>query len=120
MDSVSDGNVIAPGIYRHFKGREYEVLCTATDSENGEAMVVYKAMYGDGKVWVRPARMWNEITSCGISRFTRISAGNAEIVYSDEYEDYICSACGELMPLTVFRFCPYCGRPFKERKVHGE
>lgn len=44
----------------------------------------------------------------------------AEIVYSDEYEDYICSACGELMPLTVFRFCPYCGRPFKERKVHGE
>ena len=41
----------------------------------------------------------------------------AEIVYSDEYEDYICSACGELMPLTVFRFCPYCGRLFKQRGV---
>ena len=45
------------------------------------------------------------------------SVDMAEIVYSDEYEDYICSACGELMPLTVFRFCPYCGRPFKQREV---
>ena len=47
-------------------------------------------------------------------------SGKAEIVYSDEYEDYICSACGELMPLTIFRFCPFCGRPFKERQVHIE
>lgn len=47
-------------------------------------------------------------------------SGKAKIVYSDEYEDYICSACGELMPLTIFRFCPFCGRPFNERQVHIE
>ena len=48
------------GKYRHFKGNEYEVLCIAKHSETQEEMVVYKALYGDGGVWVRPARMWNE------------------------------------------------------------
>lgn len=48
------------GKYRHFKGNEYEVLCIAKHSETQEEMVVYKALYGEGGVWVRPARMWNE------------------------------------------------------------
>lgn len=48
------------GKYRHFKGGEYEVLCLAKHSETQEEMVVYKALYGDGGVWVRPAAMWNE------------------------------------------------------------
>ncbi len=51
---------IQPGRYRHFKGKEYEVLCIATHSETLEPMVVYKALYGEGGVWVRPASMWNE------------------------------------------------------------
>lgn len=51
---------IKPGRYRHFKGNEYEVLCVACHSETMEEMVVYRALYGDGGVWVRPARMWNE------------------------------------------------------------
>ena len=51
---------IEKGKYRHFKGNEYEVLFTATHSETGEKMVVYRALYGDGGVWVRPASMWNE------------------------------------------------------------
>ena len=51
---------IKPGRYRHFKGNEYEVLCTARHSETMEEMVVYRALYGDGGVWVRPAAMWNE------------------------------------------------------------
>ena len=51
---------IRPGRYRHFKGNEYEVLCTATHSETMESMVVYRARYGDGGVWVRPAAMWTE------------------------------------------------------------
>lgn len=51
---------IKPGRYRHFKGNEYEVLFTALNSETCEPMVVYRALYGDEKIWVRPASMWNE------------------------------------------------------------
>lgn len=41
----------------------------------------------------------------------------SEIVYSDEYEDFICKVCRELLPGTVgFRFCPFCGRPFMPRE----
>ncbi len=52
---------IAPGRYRHFKGNEYEVLCVASHSETTEPMVVYRALYGEGGVWVRPAFMWSEM-----------------------------------------------------------
>ena len=48
------------GKYRHFKGNEYEVIALATHSETGERMVVYRALYGSGGVWVRPAKMWGE------------------------------------------------------------
>ena len=51
---------IRPGRYRHFKGREYRVLCTARHSETSEPMVVYQALYGERGVWVRPAAMWGE------------------------------------------------------------
>ncbi len=66
---------ITPGRYRHFKGNEYEVLCIARHSETTEPMVVYKALYGEGGVWVRPADMWNEtLIRDGVTyqRFTRI------------------------------------------------
>lgn len=52
---------IRPGRYRHFKGKEYEVLLVARHSETLEPMVVYRALYGEGGVWVRPASMWNEM-----------------------------------------------------------
>ena len=52
---------INPGRYRYFKGGEYEVLHIARHSETQEAMVVYRALYGDHGIWVRPASMWNEI-----------------------------------------------------------
>lgn len=51
---------IKPGKYRHFKGKEYEVLGTARHSETMEEMVVYRALYGESGLWVRPASMWNE------------------------------------------------------------
>jgi hypothetical protein len=53
-------NEIQIGKYRHFKGKEYEVLYIAKHSETLEDMVVYKALYGEGGVWVRPLSMWNE------------------------------------------------------------
>ena len=51
---------IHPGKYRHFKGNEYEVIGIARHSETTEEMVVYRALYGEGGLWVRPASMWNE------------------------------------------------------------
>lgn len=51
---------LRPGKYRHFKGKEYELICTATHSETLEPMVVYRALYGEFGVWVRPLSMWNE------------------------------------------------------------
>ena len=48
------------GKYRHFKGKEYLVIGVAAHSETLEPMVVYKALYGDEGLWVRPAAMWNE------------------------------------------------------------
>ena len=51
---------LKPGIYRHFKGNEYEVHGVATHSETGEAMVVYTPQYGERKLWVRPLAMFTE------------------------------------------------------------
>ena len=48
------------GRYRHFKGNEYEVIAVAKHSETLEPMVVYRALYGERGVWVRPLSMWNE------------------------------------------------------------
>ena len=50
--------VVAPGKYQHFKGNIYEVLCTATHSETGETLVVYRAVGAIAKVWARPVKMW--------------------------------------------------------------
>ena len=51
---------IKPGKYRHFKGNLYEVLGVAHHSETMEEMVVYRALYGERGLWVRPAAMWEE------------------------------------------------------------
>ena len=51
---------IKTGRYRHFKGNEYEVLGVASHSETMEPMVVYRALYGEMGLWVRPASMWTE------------------------------------------------------------
>ena len=60
-----------PGRYRHFKRGEYEVLFTATHSETGELYVVYRALYGEKKVWIRLASMWNEKVERDGKRFLR-------------------------------------------------
>ncbi len=63
------------GKYRHFKGGEYEVIGIAHHSETMEDMVVYRALYGEKELWVRPASMWNEtVTRDGVTfpRFTYV------------------------------------------------
>ncbi len=62
-----------PGRYRHFKGGEYRLLFLARHSETGEPMVVYRALYGERGVWVRPASMWNETVERGGERIRRFT-----------------------------------------------
>lgn len=72
---MSAAETLRPGRYRHFKGGEYELLHLATHSETLEPMVVYRALYGERGVWVRPAAMWDEtIARDGqtVRRFTYI------------------------------------------------
>lgn len=66
---------IEKGKYRHFKGGEYQVVDIALHSETCEEMVVYRALYGEGKLWVRPASMWNETVEVDgkmVPRFVKI------------------------------------------------
>ena len=53
-------NSIQPGLYRHYKGGEYQVIDTATHSETEETLVVYRPLYGERVLWVRPLSMFLE------------------------------------------------------------
>ena len=67
--------MIKTGKYRHFKGGMYEVIGIAKHSETLEEMVVYRALYGDGGIWVRPIAMWEETVDYNgqtVARFTYI------------------------------------------------
>ncbi len=58
---MSAPQTLRPGRYRHFKGREYELLFVATHSETLEPMVVYRALYGGARaLGAPPAAMWDE------------------------------------------------------------
>ncbi len=52
--------MVKPGRYRHYKGNEYEVIGCARHSETEEELVVYRALYGDRGLWVRPRAMFME------------------------------------------------------------
>jgi len=52
--------MIPSGRYRHYKGNDYEVIGIARHSETEEQMVVYRKLYGDGSLWVRPLAMFLE------------------------------------------------------------
>ena len=65
---------IKPGRYRHFKGNEYEVIGMAKHSETMEELVVYRALYGEHGLWVRPASMWNETVERDGQTFRRFTS----------------------------------------------
>ncbi|MEC4674732.1 MAG: DUF1653 domain-containing protein [Nitrospirota bacterium] len=54
---------IPPGRYRHYKGKDYQVLGCARHSETEEEYVVYRALYGEGGWWIRPKFMFHEIVN---------------------------------------------------------
>ena len=63
---------IKPGIYKHYKGNLYEVLDTVRHSETEEWLVLYRPLYGEGKLWVRPYEMFNEhveVNGTSVARF---------------------------------------------------
>ncbi|MFA6189015.1 MAG: DUF1653 domain-containing protein [Sulfuricurvum sp.] len=64
--------MLKAGIYLHYKGNEYEVIDIATHSESEEKMVVYRALYGECGLWVRPLEMFDETMNDGRKRFTFI------------------------------------------------
>jgi len=67
--------VVEPGRYRHYKGNEYEVIGMARHSETRELMVVYRPLYGEVGLWVRPAAMFVEnvvIDGNALPRFVRL------------------------------------------------
>ena len=61
------------GIYRHFKGMRYELVDIARHSETMEEMAVYRALYGEGGLWVRPLSMWSEIIERDGKTFKRFT-----------------------------------------------
>lgn len=56
-------NAVKPGKYRHYKGNEYEVVGIAKHTETEESLVVYRALYGEQGLWVRPLSMFVETVS---------------------------------------------------------
>ncbi len=72
---------ITPGRYRHFKGREYQVLGVARHSETEQELVVYRTLYGDFSLWVRPLEMFLEQKEKDgklVPRFELISAAEPD------------------------------------------
>ena len=66
---------ILPGLYKHYKGKDYEVLGVARHSETEEKLVVYRCLYGDYSLWVRPLSMFRETVNVAgeqLPRFARI------------------------------------------------
>ena len=66
--------------YRHFKGGKYKVLAIGQDSESLAPVVVYQALYGEHKVWVRPKEMFEDVVEIDrqlVKRFTEISKEEA-------------------------------------------
>ena len=65
-----------PGRYRHYKGKDYQVIGLARHSETEDPLVVYRTLYGDFDLWVRPLAMFNEqveVDGEAYPRFTFIS-----------------------------------------------
>lgn len=75
--SEKTNSEIQKGLYRHYKGGEYEVLDVAVHSETEELMVVYRPQYGDKKLWVRPLNMFAEnilVDGHPVARFELVRA----------------------------------------------
>ena len=77
---ASSMNSVKPGIYKHYKGNLYQVMEVATHSETLEKVVVYRPLYGERELWVRPLAMFTEdveVNGLMVPRFAWQSAAPA-------------------------------------------
>lgn len=68
------------GIYKHYKGNEYELIAVATHSETLEKLAVYKQLYGEMGIWVRPLQMFLEtivVDGVELRRFEKVEQSNS-------------------------------------------
>ena len=75
--SAAAPSPLEPGVYEHYKGNRYEVLMVARHSETEEEFVVYRQLYGDRGIWVRPLAVFLESVEAGgrvVPRFRRMDA----------------------------------------------
>ena len=70
---MAEREILVGRRYRHFKNKLYEVIAIAAHSETGERLVVYRALYGDFSLWVRPVSMWNETVERDGKTFRRFT-----------------------------------------------
>jgi cyclomaltodextrinase / maltogenic alpha-amylase / neopullulanase len=68
-----DQSMVPPGKYRHYKGNDYEVMGLVHHSETLEVLVLYRALYGEGGLWVRPLQMFLETVDVGGKRVRRFA-----------------------------------------------
>jgi hypothetical protein len=81
VEQAVDAHAPQPGVYRHYKGKLYDVLGTAVHSETGERLVVYRPQYGERGLWVRPLSMFTEtleIDGKPVARFAALAGDPAE------------------------------------------
>ena len=107
---------VKPGVYRHFKGKCYEVICIAEHTETGEKLVIYKAMYGEQKLWVRHYDMLvsevdrEKYPDAG-QRYRFEYVGDDEPIDGETQKDdgWICETCIYYPPSSLGRKpCSYC------------
>ena len=111
------------GKYRHFKGNEYEVIGIARHSETEEAMVVYKALYGEHSLWARPADMWNEqVTRNGKTyrRFYRLDRIERVEKYERLFDEALTSPNSENLSLLNSYYTSGLWRDDYEADERGE
>jgi len=79
LRSAAENNMLKLGQYQHYKGGKYEVIGIARHSETNEELVIYRALYGDRKIWARPLAIFLEeveVKGKKIPRFKYIKAKN--------------------------------------------
>ena len=69
----ADQPQLKTGLYRHYKGADYEVLGVACHSETGEYLALYRPLYGEGGLWVRPLAMFSEEVEVAGARMPRFA-----------------------------------------------